>query len=167
MGLTTAQVQTAWLKEANANPPDDFPGHALELRDDLETIANNLHDRFPRLRLCYLSSRTYGGYAKTPLNPEPQAYESGFSVKWLIEDQIDAGAAGQRIEPLDHVLGPIVDQLVGALAAGELGLLGRAHCAVDSHAGVLGELDRGRADAAGGALDQHALGIEAAGAFKQ
>jgi hypothetical protein len=35
-----------------------------------------------------LSSRTYGGYAKTPLNPEPYAFESGLSVKWLIEDQI-------------------------------------------------------------------------------
>ncbi len=37
----------------------------------------------------YLSSRTYGGYATTGLNPEPYAFESGFSVKWLIEQQID------------------------------------------------------------------------------
>ena len=29
MGLTAAQVQVAWLKEADAQPPDDFPGHAL------------------------------------------------------------------------------------------------------------------------------------------
>jgi hypothetical protein len=89
MGLTPAQVQVAWLKEANANPPVNFPIHAWELRDDLEQIANNLLDRFPNLKLCYLSGRTYGGYATTPLNPEPQAYESSFSVKWLIEDQID------------------------------------------------------------------------------
>src|SRR5207237_1804365 len=39
-------------------------------------------------KLVYLSSRTYGGYAKSPLNPEPYAYESAFSVKWLIEQQI-------------------------------------------------------------------------------
>src|SRR5262249_3676870 len=37
----------------------------------------------------YLSSRTFGGFAKSRLNPEPYAYESGFSVKWLIEKQID------------------------------------------------------------------------------
>ena len=89
MGLTAAQVQVAWLKEADAQPPDNFPVHAQTLRDELETIANDLHDKFPNLRLCYLSSRIYGGYAAPgSLNPEPQAYESGFSVKWLIEDQI-------------------------------------------------------------------------------
>ncbi len=93
MGLSAAQVQVAWLKEANAQPPDDFPGHATTLRDNLESIANNLHDKFPNLRLCYLSSRIYGGYAAPgSLNPEPQAYESGFSVKWLIEDQINGAA---------------------------------------------------------------------------
>src|SRR5262249_19453133 len=42
----------------------------------------------PRIRVVYLSSRIYGGYATTPLNPEPYAYESGFAVRWLIQDQI-------------------------------------------------------------------------------
>jgi hypothetical protein len=89
MGLTAAQVQVAWLKEADAHPPDDFPGHALLLREELRQVVQNLHDKFPNLKLCYLSSRIYGGYAAPgSLNPEPQAYESGFSVKWLIEDQI-------------------------------------------------------------------------------
>jgi len=90
MGLSAAQVQAAWVKEADAQPPDDFPGHAQALRDELESIANNLHDKFPNLVLAYLSSRTYGGYAAPgTLNPEPQAYESGFAVKWLVEDQIN------------------------------------------------------------------------------
>src|SRR5262245_57360113 len=94
MGLTAAQVQVAWLKEADAQPPDNFPVHAQTLRNELELVANNLHDKFPSLRICYLSSRIYGGYAAPgSLNPEPQAYESGFSVKWLIEDQI-AGDPG-------------------------------------------------------------------------
>jgi hypothetical protein len=89
MGLTAAQVQVAWLKEADGHPPDDFPGHATALRNELELVVNNLHDKFPNLKLCYLSSRIYGGYAPAgSLNPEPQAYESGFSVKWLIGDQI-------------------------------------------------------------------------------
>ena len=47
----------------------------------------------PNVKLAYLSSRTYGGYATTPLNPEPYAYESGFSVKWLIEGQLKGEAA--------------------------------------------------------------------------
>jgi hypothetical protein len=94
MGLTAAQVQIAWLKEADAEPPDDFPVHAQTLRAELEQVVNNLHDKFPNLQICYLSSRIYGGYAPPlSLNPEPQAYESGFAVKWLIEDQI-AGDPG-------------------------------------------------------------------------
>lgn len=36
-----------------------------------------------------MSSRTYGGYATTELNPEPYAYQSGFSVKWLVQDQLE------------------------------------------------------------------------------
>src|SRR5262245_61473243 len=57
----------------------------------------------PNVKLVYLSSRTYGGYAKTRLNPEPYAYESGFSVKWLIEQQIKGDAALNY----DPAVGPV------------------------------------------------------------
>ena len=94
MGMTAAQVQVAWLKEADAGPPDNFPLHAQILRDELKLVVNNLHDKFPNLRMCYLSSRIFGGYAAPgSLNPEPQAYESGFAVKWLIEDQFNGDPA--------------------------------------------------------------------------
>jgi hypothetical protein len=52
------------------------------------------------LRLAYLSSRLYAGYATTPLNPEPYAYQSAFSVRWAIEDQI-ANAPGLRFSGPD------------------------------------------------------------------
>jgi hypothetical protein len=87
-GVTAAQVQAAWVKEADANPKPGFPAHAKTLQGELERIVRVMHDRFPNLKLLYLSSRIYGGYAAIPLNPEPFAYESGFSVKWLIEKQI-------------------------------------------------------------------------------
>ena len=94
MGLSPAQVQVAWLKEAEANPPNNFPLHAQALRDTLVRVVQNLHDKFPNLRIVYLSSRIYGGYGvQGGLNPEPQAYESGFAVKWLIEQQISGSAA--------------------------------------------------------------------------
>jgi hypothetical protein len=87
-GATRKQVQVAWLKEADAGPKDGFPKYAQTLRDEQRQIVWAMHKRFPNLKMVYLSSRIYAGYATTPLNPEPYAYESGFSVKWLIEEQI-------------------------------------------------------------------------------
>jgi hypothetical protein len=99
MGVTPQQVQVAWLKQANAHPPDDFPLHAQQLRDDLIADVQIAHDFFPNLKICYCSSRIYGGYAPpNSLNPEPQAYESGFAVKWMIEQQI-AGEAALNFDP--------------------------------------------------------------------
>ncbi|HEX7880285.1 MAG TPA: FlgD immunoglobulin-like domain containing protein, partial [Candidatus Eisenbacteria bacterium] len=104
MGLTAAQVQVAWLKEAEAGPPNNFPSHAQALRDTLKKVVRNLHDKFPNLRLVYCSSRIYGGYASQGgLNPEPQAYESGYAVKWLIEDQVN----GDPALNYGHYPGPI------------------------------------------------------------
>lgn len=87
-GLTAAQVQVAWMKQADAGPKASFPEDARRLERELQTLAQSLRARFPNLRLLYLSSRIYGGYASTALNPEPYAYQSGFAVKWLIERQI-------------------------------------------------------------------------------
>lgn len=83
---TARQVQAVWIKEALARPNEVFPADAKRLQADLRAIVDILRARFPNLRLVYLSSRTYGGYATTPLNPEPYAYQSGFAVKWLVEE---------------------------------------------------------------------------------
>lgn len=97
-GLTPAQVQVAWIKQADAGPRAGFPAYAKTLEEELADIVRILPRRFPNIKLAYLSSRTYGGYATTGLNPEPYAYESGFSVKWLIERQIQ-GEAGLNFDP--------------------------------------------------------------------
>ncbi len=86
-GVTREQVQVAWIKQADAGPNQGFPKYAETLRDELRQIVQAMHKRFPNLKIVYLSSRTYGGYATTGLNPEPYAFESGFSVRWLIEEQ--------------------------------------------------------------------------------
>lgn len=87
-GLTRAQVQAVWMKQADADPREGFPDYARRLEREQLRILEIVHDRFPNCGLAYLSSRTYGGYATTTLNPEPFAYESGFAVKWLVERQI-------------------------------------------------------------------------------
>lgn len=104
MGLTAAQVQVAWLKNAIPGPANDFPVHALALRDSMARVVQNLHDKFPNLKVVYLSSRIYGGYQPPGgTSPEPQAFETGYSVRWLIEQQI----AGDPSLNHDPAAGPV------------------------------------------------------------
>ena len=97
-GVTPNQVQVAWILQANPGPFRAFPAEAKELQGNLVDTLHVMHDKFPNLKIAYLSSRTYGGYATSPLNPEPFAYEGGFSVKWLIADQI-AGKPELNYDP--------------------------------------------------------------------
>lgn len=87
-GVTRSQVQAVWIKQADAGPSGGFPKYAQTLQGELAKIVRVVHDRFPNAKLAYLSGRTYGGFATMGLNPEPYAYESGFAVKWLIEQQL-------------------------------------------------------------------------------
>jgi hypothetical protein len=80
-----------------------FPDYAVALEDEMLRTAQILEERFPNTRLLYLSSRIYGGYAVTPLNPEPYAYEGGLAVKWLIEKQL----AGDPELNYDPARGPV------------------------------------------------------------
>ncbi len=92
-GATAEQVQVVWLKEANRAPNQAFPVHAQNLQAQYVTILQILQDRFPNLKVCFLASRIYAGYATNALNPEPYAYEQGFTVKWVVQDQIGGSPA--------------------------------------------------------------------------
>lgn len=89
-GVSNAQVQALWIKETY--PLYDgqlaFPGEAKKLYGWLVDILHTTKTRFPNLKIAYLSSRIYAGYALSAANPEPFAYEFGFSNKWVIADQI-------------------------------------------------------------------------------
>ncbi|MBI5383372.1 MAG: hypothetical protein HZA90_01655 [Verrucomicrobia bacterium] len=93
-GVTAQQVQVVWLKQAKMGPASwgEFPAHARKLADGMATILNRAKDRYPNLRVAYLSSRIFAGHATTGLNPEPYSYESAFSVRWLIQEQIKGAA---------------------------------------------------------------------------
>ena len=93
-GLTPAQVQVVWLKEARGGVKNEpFPEEPQILQAQLQSIVQIVQARYPNVKIVYLSSRIYGGYATGPLNPEPIAYHSGFAVKWLIEAQINGDPA--------------------------------------------------------------------------
>jgi hypothetical protein len=87
-GATGAQVQIVWLKTALARKSGAFPQTAQALQRELCSIVGILGVKFPQLKQVYVSSRVFGGYSETDLSPEPIAYESGFAVKWLIEESI-------------------------------------------------------------------------------
>jgi hypothetical protein len=88
--VTNEQVQVVWIKQALIGQAQygEFPAHAEKLESDLVTTLQLLKQRFPNLQIAYLSSRIYAGYATTPLNPEPYAYEGAFAMRWIIESQV-------------------------------------------------------------------------------
>jgi len=92
LGLSENQVQAAWVKLQDPKPSVGLPADSADakvLLTNIGLVLRALRARYPNLRIVFLSSRTYGGYATTDLNPEPYAYESGFAVKWAIESQIN------------------------------------------------------------------------------
>jgi hypothetical protein len=96
-GLSEAQVQAVWVKVGNPSPEQSLPSpeaDAYTLFGQMADIARTIKVRYPNVKLVFFSSRIYAGYASSPLNPEPFAYESAFAVKWLIEAQIDQMAGG-------------------------------------------------------------------------
>ncbi len=86
-GVSPAQVQAVWIKQALISPQTGFPAESDRLRTRLREIVALARDKYPNLRVAYLSSRIYAGYATTTLNPEPYAYESAFAVRGIIQEQ--------------------------------------------------------------------------------
>lgn len=87
-GVTPEQVQVVWVKQTRTGS-GDFPERAQTVQEDLEIIARNLLIRYPNVKLAYYSSRTRSYTYWSGLSPEPAAFENGFSVKWMIEAQIE------------------------------------------------------------------------------
>ena len=98
--VSPQQVQAVWMKQAEARPADygDYPAHIQKFHQDMVTDLQKLKQRYPNVRLVYLSNRIYAGYALSPLNPEPYAYEYAYGLRGLIQDQI-AGKAELNCDP--------------------------------------------------------------------
>jgi hypothetical protein len=92
--VTPGQVQVAWVKLperiTSIEELEPFPIDAQTYQADLGQVLRVAKERFPNLRVAFLSSRIYAGYATTvEPSPEPLAYQNGFGVKWTIQQQID------------------------------------------------------------------------------
>jgi hypothetical protein len=105
-GVTAKQVVAVWVEDSNGIATGSFPSDMTGMQGNYETMMNNLHTLFPNLTLVYFSSRIYAGYSNgvATINPEPYAFESGFAVKWAIQDQLN-GATNLNYNPN---LGPVM-----------------------------------------------------------
>jgi len=113
-GLSEAQVQSIWVKDANRDPVLSLPdpnAEAITAERELGNIMRAIKIRYPNIQQVFVSSRIYGGYGnaiQNSLNPEPYAYEYGFSVKWLTQAQI------LQLRPGGHI-----DSVAGDLSYGK------------------------------------------------
>lgn len=138
LGLTEQQVQIVWIKEANGGPGvggcgsgpgdtgepcralcdptvkgttcsnDQYGTEALRYEAQLGDILRAAKTRWPNLKLAFISSRIYGGYASIDLSPEPYAYEYGFSTQFLMTAQITqcpTSACSGSVDPIAGDLG--------------------------------------------------------------
>ena len=94
-GVTANQVVAAWIDVVDGAPTGTFPSDTIALQSELESIAQNLHTKFPNLKLTYFTSNFYAGYSNgiSTIYPEPFGYESGFAVKNAIQDQLNGLAS--------------------------------------------------------------------------
>jgi hypothetical protein len=113
-GATEEQVQAIWILEANARPgksekplcdssqhgcKNDHGTEAIRFENMLGDVMRAARQRYPNLQMIFISSREDAGFATAELNPEPFAYEYGYSVKWLIDAQIQQMKTG-KVDPV-------------------------------------------------------------------
>jgi hypothetical protein len=107
-GVSSKQVVAAWIEDSNGIASGTFPSDMTGMQGNYESMMNNLHTLFPNLTLAYFSSRIYAGYSNgiKTINPEPYAFESGFAVKWAIQDQLNGNANLNYKASLGTVMAP-------------------------------------------------------------
>jgi hypothetical protein len=86
--VTDQQVQAVWMFQVIVAPFRPFPQDVKRLQYLMEDTLRTAHQRYPNLRMAYLSTRIFAGFAMVPQSPEPHCYESGWAPKWIIEGQI-------------------------------------------------------------------------------
>jgi hypothetical protein len=93
--ITANQVVAVWIMVIDGFPSGTFPTDLANLESQYVSILQNLHNFFPNLKLAFFSTREYGAYSNgnTQLvDPEPYAYETGFAVRQVIQDQLSGEA---------------------------------------------------------------------------
>jgi hypothetical protein len=114
-GITAKQVEIVLWKDADGGPTNSLTSSTVCLSQPLPIPSSNpdactyeeylglmarfLKSEFPNVKQLFVHSRIYAGYATTPQNPEPFAYEYGFATKWFVNAQLAQIATG-NIDPV-------------------------------------------------------------------
>lgn len=95
-GLTAEQVQMIWMSSGNiADYTLPFPEQSENGIDVYQQVLQRIRIFFPSVQIVFISDRPYAGYIGTgnPPGPkelaEPSGYYHSWTVKWLIEKQIN------------------------------------------------------------------------------
>ena len=95
-GLSSQQVQAAWVEtEHTGNADTVFPRAPQQLMQDMRTLLVTMKQKFPNLKIVYLSGRAFSGYAQAAANEVgkgllyPRDYYNGWAMKWMVEKQIN------------------------------------------------------------------------------
>jgi hypothetical protein len=93
--VTAKQVVAVWVQDLNPSPTGSYPNDMVQTQADLEATAQNLHSKFPNLKLGYYTGRIYGGYGNgiQIYDPEPYAYDSSLAARGVILDQLSGQAS--------------------------------------------------------------------------
>lgn len=104
-GATREQIQVGWMMNSSREDSIyDMPLQADSIRAKYVRAFQALSFIYPNLKILYLTSPYYGGYADTlddnfMVNQEPCSYHSSFATKWVIEDQMFGDPALRYKEP--------------------------------------------------------------------
>ena len=97
-GITPQQVQVIWIMvTSRIDTILTWPYQPYSVTDKYEKLMPVLLAKFPNLKQVYLSGFNYGGYADPTkefyeMIAEPSSYWNNWSVKFLIENQIEGDA---------------------------------------------------------------------------
>ncbi|HMX03485.1 MAG TPA: hypothetical protein PKE14_02380 [Chitinophagales bacterium] len=107
--ITAAQIQLIWISTGDILTYSlPFPQQSLQQVDKYALVLKQIKLQYPNARIVFLSDRPFAGYiGVNGMGPkelaEPTAYFHSWTVKWVIEHQMnnDAGFTKEEIPFID------------------------------------------------------------------
>lgn len=110
-GVTAAQVQVAWISTGKRQQTSAFPQSVADLQALIAEIVKHAKTVWPNLRLLYLDTVPCNHYIDPSFGlSEPDYFESGFSVRELILQQLAGDLTLNPAPQRGPVVAPVLDQ---------------------------------------------------------